>query len=781
MRFAVKRAALAALPAVALLAWVIAPLAAGGRTLVLRDVLNTHLALRAGPAEALRALELPLVDPLRGGGQPALGNANAVLFYPDNLLLLASSTVWQLNAHFWLHWLVAFAAMYWLARRWGASPAGAAAAAAAYGFSGYFLSQLNLYNAVAAAALAPALAAALLAAAGPWARRRRAAAAGLLWALVVLGGDPLLAALALAFALAVALARYGRRALSGAVVVALLAGTLVAAPQWVETARIWEQSYRGFLGGAPGGGVRGPEALVELAVPLFFGSPEGGAFWSQAHFGGFPPLDFALYPGFVAVLLAALAGAPRRREARAALALALAGAAVAYSGTVAGGAALRALTGGVFRYPDKLLLWPALAASLAAGLGLDRVLRGELSRRVRAAAAALVVGLVAAALLWALDVAPGRALAGVFSRAAASPAVAALESTRWAGGTLAGAATLAAALALVRRGRARPAAVAAALVGLHAATQLALLAPLVLTDEAARYRTPPPLAARLPAAAPLVHGGYDGLFGAAGAARATGRDEDGVAGYLALSRAAHAELYGGSARLAGRRFELDPSPEGLSHFTLHAAAQWMRRAGDRERVALLAATGVERLLLPRPLADEALVGARLVAEVPPARGARALRIYAVEPTLPPAVLAGEVVPAPHLGAALAALAAPGFDPARTAVVAGAGAVRAAPPGTVELARDERERVELVATSEAGGVLVLRRAYLPLWRATIDGRPATPTIAQATRLALELPPGRHEVRLWIPRRPLRLALATSLAGAAALLALAAWPAPRRAAA
>ena len=35
-------------------------------------------------------------------------------------------------------------------------------AAAAYAFSGYFASQLNLYNTVAAAALAPALVAALL-------------------------------------------------------------------------------------------------------------------------------------------------------------------------------------------------------------------------------------------------------------------------------------------------------------------------------------------------------------------------------------------------------------------------------------------------------------------------------------------------------------------------------------------------------------------------------------------------------------------------------------------
>mgnify|MGYP003444427841 CR=1 FL=1 len=80
-----------AVPVVLLLAWFVAPLVGGGKTLFLRDVLQTHLADRIGLATSLRQLELPLVplvDPLRAGGQALAGNLNALPFYPDNLLLL---------------------------------------------------------------------------------------------------------------------------------------------------------------------------------------------------------------------------------------------------------------------------------------------------------------------------------------------------------------------------------------------------------------------------------------------------------------------------------------------------------------------------------------------------------------------------------------------------------------------------------------------------------------------------------------------------------------------
>jgi len=95
------------------------PLMTGASTLYLRDVLGTHLEMKAAQAGAMRRGTLPLIDPYRAGGQPALGNPDSVPLYPDNLLYLAAPTLWALNAHFWIHLLLAPLSMYWLARAWG--------------------------------------------------------------------------------------------------------------------------------------------------------------------------------------------------------------------------------------------------------------------------------------------------------------------------------------------------------------------------------------------------------------------------------------------------------------------------------------------------------------------------------------------------------------------------------------------------------------------------------------------------------------------------------------
>src|SRR3954451_22299844 len=184
-------------PLLILLALIFLPLIRGTETLVLRDVLNSHLPMKWSQAEAMRHGTFPILDPYRAGGQPLAGNLNAAPFYPDNVLYLLSSTFWAFNAHFWLHLLVAPFAFCWLARSWGLAREPAWAAAACYTVSGFFLSHLNFYNLVAAAALAPALV-------GAWMdlvrlpRRRGllAPAVAVLWTLLVLGGDPLMGILA---------------------------------------------------------------------------------------------------------------------------------------------------------------------------------------------------------------------------------------------------------------------------------------------------------------------------------------------------------------------------------------------------------------------------------------------------------------------------------------------------------------------------------------------------------------------------------------------------------
>ncbi|MFQ5878362.1 MAG: hypothetical protein ACE5JH_11885, partial [Acidobacteriota bacterium] len=147
-------------PILLLLAWRVLPLAAGSETLYLRDVLNTHFEMKSAQAAAMRQGRIPMIDPFRAGGQPLLGSPNAVPLYPDNVLYLVGPTLWALNAHFWLHLLIAPLAVFWMARGWGLGREAAWAAGVCYAFGGYYLSLLSFYNLIAGATLAPALLAA---------------------------------------------------------------------------------------------------------------------------------------------------------------------------------------------------------------------------------------------------------------------------------------------------------------------------------------------------------------------------------------------------------------------------------------------------------------------------------------------------------------------------------------------------------------------------------------------------------------------------------------------
>lgn len=749
------------------------PLATGERTLILRDVLNTHLSLRSYLAESIRAFELPLIDPLRAGGQGLLGNPNALPLYPDNLLLFVSSTLWQLNAHFWLHALAALGAMYWLGRRWGLAREGAWAAAVTFASSGYFLSQMNLYNAVAGVALAPAVAAALLATGEPAHRSRALAALGGLWALELLAGDPLLAALALGWAVLLAWPRRreipGRRAAG-----ALALGTLVAAPQIVEMLRLLPGSYRGFWGYDPLSLVKttpDPRALLDLLLPLFFGRPDEIGSWSDAYFGGAPPLYYSLAPGLVAlaaIVAGARAGEPRTRWATILLGLGLL---LGCSRPWAGWLLAHLPGGGLFRFPVKTVLGAALGASLLAGRGVERLLGGGERDWARALA------LLAAAqgtffLLFAL---PGNVLERPFRAlfvAGVGDGLFAALRRGWAGTALLGGALALLAWAIVRfgrRDRTMAAVAGATLVALQAASQLLFLHGLLPTDQAAIYRRPPEILAELPQEAVLAHGGTADML----------VDDYPMSPRLPdrrsfwLWRRAHAEAFGFAGLAAGRRYELDVSAEGLDSFLAQAVALGLRQFDDPQRIALLAATGVDVLLAPRPLAIEALGAARLLRRTD---AADPLYLYGIAAPLADAQLLGDVRFAPSVNAGLEAVFAPGFDPRRSAVVAGEGEARRAPAGTVHLLRFAPERIELEAESPSGGFVVVRRAWLPIWRVEVDGAPAKVRIADLTRLAVELPAGRHRVRFSIDRRPLLAAGAIALAAAAALFALARRGAP-----
>ncbi len=394
-------------------------------------------------------------------------------------------------------------------------------------------------------------------------------------------------------------------------------------------------------------------------------------------------------------------------------------------------------------------------------------LTGE--RRGLGRALALLAGLeVALFLLCAL---PGNALQEPFQTlfaVGASESLLPALRREWAGGALFGAALALFALALVAAGalgRHRPALEAALLLTLQAASQLLLLRGLVPTDETAHFRSPPAILEELPRDAVLAHGGTVDMFVKSYPMSPNLPDRRS----LWLWRRAQEEAFGFAGVAAGRRYELNISAEGLDSFLEQAVAIGMRQFEDPQRVAILAATGVDVLLLPRPLALAALDRVELLQRT---AAADPLYVYRIREALADAQLVGDVRFAASVNAGLEQVFAPGFDPRRAAVVAGEGAPRQAPGGEVRLERFAPEQIELAASSSGGGFVVLRRAWLPTWRVEVDGAPAKVRIADLTRLAVEVGPGEHRVRFWIDRRPLRAALAVSLAALVALVAAAA---------
>ena len=195
-------------PTVLLIVGAMLPLISGVETLYTRDVFSVHLQMKAFQAEAMRGGYLPLVDPYRGGGQPHLGNLNTVPLYPDNLLFLVGSTIWALNAHFWIHLVIAPFAFFWLGREWGLRAEAAWAAGVIYASSGFFLSNLNLYNLIGGAALGPAVIAATLAL-GRARSGKRLIVLAILWTLTILSGDPMTAVLIGLLAASAVLTKWG--------------------------------------------------------------------------------------------------------------------------------------------------------------------------------------------------------------------------------------------------------------------------------------------------------------------------------------------------------------------------------------------------------------------------------------------------------------------------------------------------------------------------------------------------------------------------------------------
>jgi len=614
-----------------------------------------------------------------------------------------------------------------LARELGQGRDAARLAGITYAGSGWFLSALSFYNLVTVAAWWPL---ALLGAVRGG--RRGIALGGLACGLALLGGEPVAAALGLVpLALAAVSRHRWKRGLATAAGIVGL-GAVLALPQLVALLEVLPSTVRGGLGMTARQAADyalHPVRLLELFLPFPFGrptwfGPEG--IWAVSVLPAVP-LFLSLYAGIVGLWLAA--AAVRRHRVWAAIAAV--GLALAILGGAAGPALAR-LSFGLFRFPEKFLFWFALALPLLAGWGLEAVLASRGWRRL-----AFAGGGAALLLAVLLKLATPGLVASAAPRLAAATRQTALAllSTQlgaWTLGLAVGGAVLSGAAWAAGRGW------RTLVVGLQL-TALAQLWPLAVTDSTASYRSPAPWARRLEETLGHPPAALNELLVAP-----HWRQEPAYifpAGPHSVAERVKAEDLGPAPGLLhGLTYPLAPDLEGMQTLSLYALLAPLPYRGWPERALWMRLTGVEAAVL----FEEPGVPALALVDRAERYGVES-RLYAVGDPTPAAWWPRRTVAAATSAATRKAVVAAN-DPLGTAVVP-----RPVPQGegrVLAFASREPDCIELDVEG-TGGVVAVRRAWLPLYRAEAEGRRLATMPLDLALLGVAVPPGRHHVVLTIP--------------------------------
>jgi hypothetical protein len=416
--------------------------------------------------------------------------------------------------------------------------------------------------------------------------------------------------------------------------------------------------------------------------------------------------------------------------------------------------------------PVKFWLLVAVGGSLLAALGVERILqRGNVRGLTRALTALATVFLVSWLALTLMPEAVEGLIRGWLADGLPE-ALAAGERLRWAGIALLSLLLLVGVLAITRAGRRRPEIVVPVLLVVQLSAQLFFLRPLFEYDEVAAYREPSPAAAVVPEGAIVAHGTASELFESESVS--LGSYPDFSARWL--HRQTFREFRPPAGILAGRRYEFALSPEGLDSFLTRATAQAIGRLPDAGRLRVLMASGVEWLILRRELDPAAIDAglADLVLEFETMAGKS--RVYRLPASAEEVQFVGVIHSSDNLNEALARILDPDFDPRSEVVVEGRVEAGSGASGVVTTVESDRERYVWDVDAEGAGALLVQRAYLPLYRARVDGRPVPIRVANLHRMVVPLEPGEHRVELWVDRGRFRAGF--MIAGAALLVLTAA---------
>jgi hypothetical protein len=335
---------------------------------------------------------LPYWNPYLNYGEPVLANPNFLFFYPSTLLVVLLPVDFGYKLHYIVHFVLAAAGTYLLARRWAQSRSAAFFAGFVFAFSGPVLSLGNFYNHVAAAAWIPW--ALLLTDRALEGRSRRPwILLTLVFTLQFLAAEPFTLIATFGLSLAYALFRVGsiRRPLAAAnarlVAGFVLVGALMlalSAVQLLPSIDLLSHSRRGTEG-LPFNETTSwsfhPLLMLELVLPGLFGSAlEAPSLWTLVLNCRNMPYFPSLFVGFVPLLFALVGwalGRDRRRNFAALSALVLLVLSFGRFTPVFALAYLLLPPLALVRFPVKLLVPALLFAALLAGWGFDALPRGN--------------------------------------------------------------------------------------------------------------------------------------------------------------------------------------------------------------------------------------------------------------------------------------------------------------------------------------------------------------------------------------------------------------------
>jgi hypothetical protein len=373
--------------------------ALSGASLYFRDLSLHFFPLRRFALEGLRHGELRLWNPYVHEGVPL---SLPALGYPLDLLGIVSPNEAFLSLLLALHVPLGAVFFFLLARGLGLRLEAAGGGALVYALGGFFLSSVNLYVYVEAAAWAPLVVLCLVRL--PEGGRRALAGAALVVAVALSTTGVEIVAQAIAAGAVLGLRSQRPWSAAGRLVAALGLGAALAAPVLVLVASQLEGSARGR--GFPTEVVLAhsihPFALVQTVVGSLFGNPANLAneWWGQNFFPRGFPYVLSLYLG-ASVLALAVTGATGRRAPAGRLLALLAVGLVLALGRWGGLTPLVEASAGlrVFRFPVKAFFTVHLAVALLASLGLQALADGR--RRLTLALVAFALGalLVATPLL----------------------------------------------------------------------------------------------------------------------------------------------------------------------------------------------------------------------------------------------------------------------------------------------------------------------------------------------------------------------------------------------